>query len=223
MSYREHLPRILSELNLEIPAGLHVGIVGRTGAGKTSLMQALFRLVYHQGGDIKLGGRSIFGVDVNFLRSHFGVVPQDPYLFAGTIRFNLAGTMDLPDEQLRDALDRVGLNVGLDDTVLEGGKHYSVGERQLLCLARLILNQKSYIFMDEPTSSLDRRTDEKIQQLLQTEMADRTVITIAHRLESLIHYDLVMELADGKLVRQGPPGELIPLLQSVYGNIEASA
>ena len=223
MSYREHLPRILTDLNLEIPMGLHVGIVGRTGAGKTSLMQALFRLVYHHGGDIKVGGRSIFGLDVSFLRSHFGVVPQDPYLFAGTIRFNLAGTMDLPDDHLRSALDRVGLKVGLDATVLEGGKDYSVGERQLLCLARLILNRKSYIFMDEPTSSLDRRTDEKIQQLLQTKMSDRTVITIAHRLESLFHYDLIMELSEGKLVRQGPPGEMIPLLQSVYGNIEESA
>ncbi|MFP6808467.1 MAG: ABC transporter ATP-binding protein/permease [Pseudomonadales bacterium] len=215
MSYREGLPNILEQFSVTIPAGKKVGIVGRTGAGKSSLMQSLFRMVYHQDGDIKIGGDSIFTVDVNCVRSHFGVVPQDPYLFSGTIRFNLAGDLkDVSDNSLKAALATVDLNVDLDAKVLEGGKDYSVGERQLLCLARLILLDKQYILMDEPTSSLDRRTDEQIQRLLGTVLVDKTVITIAHRLESLEHYDLILEMADGRLLRQGTPAELIPAMRS---------
>ena len=222
MSYRADLPRILDGLSLTIPAGKKVGIIGRTGAGKSSMMQALFRMVYHQGGDIRIGGRSIFSVDVNCVRSHFGVVPQDPYLFAGSIRFNLAGDLqDVTDSRLREVLDTVGLSVDLNATVLEGGRDYSVGERQLLCIARLILHDKDYILMDEPTSSLDRKTDEKVQQLMRTVLANKTVITIAHRLESLEQYDLVLEMAQGKLLRQGTPAEMLDIIGATLGQAVA--
>ncbi|MFK8051147.1 MAG: ATP-binding cassette domain-containing protein [Halioglobus sp.] len=214
MSYREELPLILNNFSVTIPAGKKVGIVGRTGAGKSSVMQALFRMVYHHSGDIKIGGESIFAVDVNCVRAHFGVVPQDPYLFSGTIRFNLMGDLkNATDAQLRAALRTVDLPVDLDAPVLEGGKDYSVGERQLLCLARLILLDKQYILMDEPTSSLDRKTDEQIQRLMQTVLANKTVITIAHRLESLDRYDLILEMSKGKLLRQGLPSDLIPTIK----------
>ena len=216
MSYRPGLPRILNRLSLKIPEGKKVGIVGRTGAGKSSLMQSLFRMVYHQAGDIRIGEQSIFEVDINCVRSHFGVVPQDPYLFMGTIRFNLKGNLDVSDEELRAALETVGLAVDLDARVLEGGKDYSVGERQLLCLARLILFEKRYILMDEPTSALDRKSDEKIQRLMRSVLADKTVVTIAHRLESLERYDLILEMADGALLRQGKPREIIAELQEQF-------
>ena len=217
MSYRKDSPRILDGLSVTIPAGKKVGIVGRTGAGKSSLMQALFRMVYHQQGEVTIGGRSIFDLDVKDLRRQFGVVPQNPHLFSGTIRFNLAGELtDVSDFELRSALKRVGLEVDLDATVLERGKDYSVGERQLLCLARLLLNGKRYVLMDEPTSSLDRKTDERIQTLLRTELADRTVITIAHRLESLVNYDLILEMAEGRLRAEGSPREMILRLQQSY-------
>ncbi|MFT7245557.1 MAG: ABC-type multidrug transport system fused ATPase/permease subunit, partial [Candidatus Azotimanducaceae bacterium] len=217
MSYRENTPLILHNLSLTLPAGKKIGVIGRTGAGKSSLMQALFRMVYHQKGDIRIGEDSIFGISVSSLRRHFGVVPQDPYLFMGTIRFNLAGdSQQVTDEKMLAALDTVGLKLDLDARVAEGGKDYSVGERQLLCLARLVLLDKQFILMDEPTSSLDRRTDENIQRLLNTVLAKKTVITIAHRLESLEGYDLIIEMSDGKLHRQGPPVQMIPLLRNQY-------
>ncbi|MCB1646051.1 MAG: ABC transporter ATP-binding protein/permease [Pseudomonadales bacterium] len=224
MSYRADSPRILEHLTMTIPAGMKVGIVGRTGAGKSSLMQALFRMVYHQAGDICIGGRSVFSLEVDQLRRHFGVVPQDPYLFSGTIRMNLtAGVSGITDEKLAAALRTVGLAVELDASVQEGGKDYSVGERQLLCLARLILLDKPFVLMDEPTSALDRETDEKVQRLLRTELANKTVITIAHRLESLEHYDLILELADGRLIRQGKPAELMPDLRQRYAEVPDTA
>jgi ABC-type multidrug transport system fused ATPase/permease subunit len=217
MSYRKDLPKILDNFTVNIPQGKKVGIVGRTGAGKSSFMQALFRMVYHRDGDILIGGRSIFSADISSVRSSFGVVPQDPYLFAGTIRFNLAGNLqDVSDARLLAALRTVNLDVDLDAQVQEGGKDYSVGERQLLCIARLILLDKQYILMDEPTSSLDRKTDEQMQRLMRTVLADKTVITIAHRLESLEHYDLILEMAGGRLLREGTPAELIPALRSQY-------
>jgi ABC-type multidrug transport system fused ATPase/permease subunit len=217
MSYREDTPAILNDLNLTIPQGKKVGIIGRTGAGKSSIMQSLFRMVYHQAGDIRIGGDSIYGISVSSLRQHFGVVPQDPYLFMGTIRFNLQGDIQgVSDDNMRAALATVGLDLDLDAKVSEGGKDYSVGERQLLCLARLVLLDKQYILMDEPTSSLDRRTDDHIQRLLNTVLADKTVVTIAHRLESLEQYDLIIELSAGQLKREGPPAKLIPLLRNQY-------
>ncbi len=216
MSYRPGLPRILDGLSLVIPKGKKVGIVGRTGAGKSSVMQALFRMVHHQAGDIRIGGQSLFEVDVKQVRSHFGVVPQDPYLFMGDIRFNLKGDLEVSDDEMRAVLETVGLDVSLDATVLEGGRDYSVGERQLLCIARLILLDKKFILMDEPTSALDRKTDEMIQRLMRTVLAEKTVITIAHRLESLERYDLILELKDGRLLREGTPGQLIPDLQEQF-------
>ncbi|HAK53595.1 MAG TPA: hypothetical protein DCM54_17090 [Gammaproteobacteria bacterium] len=214
MSYRHDSPLILDDLSLRILEGKKVGIVGRTGAGKSSLMQALFRMVYHYDGDIRVGSQSIFDVDIHSVRRQFGVGPQDPYLFSGSIRFNLAGELsDVSDDRLREVLRVVGLDVDLDANVLEGGRDYSVGERQLLCIARLILLDKQYILMDEPTSSLDRKSDEKMQRLMNTVLADKTVITIAHRLESLERYDLILEMADGHLLRQGAPVEMMSVLR----------
>lgn len=206
MSYRQDSPNIIEGLNLTIPEGKKTGIIGNTGTGKTSLLQSIFRMVYHQGGDIKIGGISIYGYETNHLRGYFGIVPQEPYLFAGDIRFNLTGNDEHShDERLREILAKIGLRVELDAPVAEGGKDYSIGERQLLSLARAIFANKPYIFMDEPTSSIDMQTDAKIQRIIHTYLADRTVITIAHRLESLENYDFVIELKNGKLHRAGNP------------------
>jgi len=219
MSYRKDGPVILDDLSFTIKKGKKVGIVGRTGAGKTSIFQSLFRMVYVKQGDISIGDRSIFQIEADALRHMFGVVPQDPYLFSGDIAFNLTGgNPAVTKEQMQSVLSKVEFQVNVEDTVSEGGSDYSVGERQLLCLARILISDKPYILMDEPTSSVDMITDEKIQRVLDTHFDNRTVITIAHRLESLHQYDYIIEFKDGKFYRSGEPEIMIPVILKDNGN-----
>jgi ABC-type multidrug transport system fused ATPase/permease subunit len=211
MSYRPSTPRILENLSLTIKEGSKVGLIGRTGSGKSSIVQALFRMVYVQGGDILVGSTSLFALPVRQARGLFAVVTQDPYLFAGTVRSNLDRSGEYPDESLRHALQAVQLKLELDTVITEGGINLSQGERQLVCLARCILTSKPYIIMDEPTSGVDVITDSIIQSVLRTALADRTVITIAHRLETLARVDRIIELHQGAVVRDGTPDEIIPI------------
>jgi ABC-type multidrug transport system fused ATPase/permease subunit len=199
MSYRVDTPTILNRLNLKLPEGSKTALIGRTGSGKTSLMQALMRMVYVHHGDIRIAGRSIFEMDVRELRKLFGVVPQSPYLFAGTIRSNLDRTGTIPTEILEHSMQSVGLPFSLQDTVHEGGHNFSVGERQLNCLARVIAAGRGIVLMDEPTSGLDPETDARISEILRTTLKDKTVLTIAHRQESLGHYDRIVEMKNGRI------------------------
>jgi len=199
MSYRADTPIILRGLNLNLPKGGKTALIGRTGSGKTSLMQALMRMVYVYEGDIRIAGQSIFEMDVRELRKLFGVVPQSPYLFAGTIRSNLDRIGTNSTANLEAALRSVGLPFSLDRTVREGGHNFSVGERQLICLARVIAAGRSIVLMDEPTSGLDPETDARISEILRTALRDKTVLTIAHRKESLGSYDRIIEMRNGRV------------------------
>lgn len=199
MSYRRDTPIILSSLSLTLPAGSKTALIGRTGSGKTSLMQALMRMVYVRDGDIRISNRSIFEMDVRELRKLFGVVPQSPYLFAGTIRSNLDRVGRISTEILEKSMMSVGLPFPLDQAVTEGGGNFSVGERQLICLARVIAAERSIVLMDEPTSGLDPETDARISEILRTALKDKTVLTIAHRQESLGNYDRIIEMQNGRV------------------------
>jgi ABC-type multidrug transport system fused ATPase/permease subunit len=212
MSYRRHTPVILSNLSVTIKRGSKVGLVGRTGAGKSSLVQALFRMVYVHGGDITVGARSLLQMPLAEARGLFAVVPQDPYLFHGTIRTNLDRLEEHSDDALRAALARVGLERELDTAISEGGGNLSLGERQLLCLARVIVSKKPFVIMDEPTSGVDTITDAAIQRTLRAELHDRTILTIAHRLETLARQDRILELEAGRVLRDGRPEEVLSLL-----------
>lgn len=215
MSYRTDSPLILNGLSVTFPYGKRIGIVGRTGAGKTSLVQSLYRMVYVHGGDIRIGGKSILDYDIDFVRSHFAIVPQDPYLFEGTVRSNIDRPATYQDKDLTDALNEVGLDFKLDHQIIEGGKNLSLGERQLLCLARVLITKRPYVIMDEPTSGVDTITDVRIQEILAKKLSDRTVLTIAHRLDTLARYDLIVELKEGKLSRVGRPEELMGEISGV--------
>jgi len=212
MSYRPSSPLILDDLNLKIVRGTKIGIVGRTGAGKSSLMQALFRMVYVRGGDIKIGRQSIYSLSAVDARKYFAVVPQDPYLFEGSIRSNLDRYATNSDETLNSALTLVSLSLDLNTQIQEGGTNLSLGQRQLLCLARVILSKATFVIMDEPTSGVDTITDSIIHSVLRTVLADRTVLTIAHRLETLARVDRVIELRNGKIVQDGPPDLVMKVL-----------
>ena len=154
MSYRQDTPIILSGLSLRLGEGKKIGIIGRTGAGKTSIVQSVFRMVYVHEGDVTWGGVSLYDVELHHLRRQLGIVPQSPYLFEGTVRTNLDRARQYTDAELLKALASVSLALPLDAGVREGGVNYSLGERLLLCLARILVSDKKIVFMDEPTSAV---------------------------------------------------------------------
>ena len=212
MSYRQNTPEILQNLTVRIARHSKVGLVGRTGAGKTSLVQSLFRMVYVRDGDIRIGGQSLFHLPVEEARSFFAIIPQDPYLFEGTVRSNLDRYDEWSDSDLSDTLAKVQLSLQLSLEIKEGGTNLSLGQRQLLCLARVLLSKRPFVIMDEPTSGVDTITDSIMQNVLRTHLADRTILTIAHRLDTLTHMDRIIELRDGAIARDGHPASIIPLL-----------
>jgi len=212
------LPPALDGLSFRVKSGQHCGVVGRTGAGKSSISVAMFRLV-----DIDTGAILVDGVDLSTLGlsdvrgrpNGMAIIPQNPVLLAGTIRECLDPFNACSDDQLLDALVSVrmlGRGKGkdfLDTHVEEGGANYSVGERSLLVLARAMLARPKLLVMDEATANIDGETDSFIQKMLRTRFNETTLITIAHRLETIMDYDVVLVMKDGKAAEFGPPTELL--------------
>ncbi len=199
MAYRKDSPPILDGLDLRIPKGAKVALVGRTGCGKTSVVQALLRLVHVTRGDLRLGSRSLLEMPLAEARAHFGVVPQQPYLFRGTVQGNLDRLGRFSPEACSEALRQVGLDCDPRDPVEEGGANFSQGQRPLLCLARVLLLARPIILLDEPTSGLDPETDVRIAQLMGAAFAQRTVLTIAHRPETLALQDRILVMEGGRI------------------------
>ncbi|KXS18959.1 hypothetical protein M427DRAFT_95715 [Gonapodya prolifera JEL478] len=218
MRYRPDLPTVLKKINLHIMPGEKVGFVGRTGAGKSSIMIALFRLSEKSSGSIVIDGIDISSIGLNDLRSRLAIIPQDPVLFSGTIRYNLDPFDEYDDPALWDVLSRCGdlkdviekSADKLDMPVSENGENFSVGQRQLLCLARAMLRDARVVVMDEATASVDLATDDLIQRTIRTDerFSTKTVLTIAHRLNTIIDYDKVVVMSDGQVAEFGSPKEL---------------
>ncbi|XP_034472333.1 probable multidrug resistance-associated protein lethal(2)03659 [Drosophila innubila] len=210
-----HAPYVLKSLNFIIQPCEKVGIVGRTGAGKSSLINALFRLSYNDG-SILIDKRDTEELGLHDLRSKISIIPQEPVLFSGTIRYNLDPFEQYADEKLWQALDEVHLKedifelpVGLQSTISEGGSNFSVGQRQLLCLARAILRENRILVMDEATANVDPQTDALIQTTIRNKFKDCTVLTIAHRLHTIMDSDKVLVMDAGRVVEFGTPYELL--------------
>jgi len=216
LKYREGLPLVLKQINCDIKPGEKVGIVGRTGAGKSTLTLALFRILERAGGRIMVDGVDIAKIGLQDLRSRLTIIPQDPVLFSGTLRLNLDPFDTHTDDELWKILELShlknfvsGLDEGLLHPVSEGGENLSVGQRQLVCLARALLRKSKILVLDEATAAVDLETDELIQQTIRREFADRTVFTIAHRLNTIMDYTRIMVLDKGFMMEFDTPQALL--------------
>ncbi|KAI5862830.1 ATP-binding cassette transporter protein YOR1-like protein [Durotheca rogersii] len=221
MRYRENLPLVLKGLSIHVQGGERIGIVGRTGAGKSSIMSTLFRLVELSGGRIYIDGLDISTVGLHDLRSRLAIIPQDPTLFRGTVRSNLDPFGEHSDLELWSALRQSGLvaadgqadekdpaRVHLDSVVEEEGLNFSLGQRQLMALARALVRGSQIIVCDEATSSVDMETDDKIQRTMAAGFRGRTLLCIAHRLRTIIGYDRICVMDAGRIAEVGTPLEL---------------
>ncbi|SPP86203.1 probable multidrug resistance-associated protein lethal(2)03659 isoform X2 [Drosophila guanche] len=208
---------VLKSLNFVIQPREKVGIVGRTGAGKSSLINALFRLSYNEG-SILIDKRDTNVMGLHDLRSKISIIPQEPVLFSGTMRYNLDPFDEYKDEKLWRSLEEVKLKEvvadlpsGLQSKITEGGTNFSVGQRQLVCLARAILRENRILVMDEATANVDPQTDGLIQTTIRNKFKDCTVLTIAHRLHTIMDSDKVLVMDAGRVVEFGTPYELLTL------------
>ncbi|KAL2162634.1 hypothetical protein VTH06DRAFT_6470 [Thermothelomyces fergusii] len=237
MRYRPGLPLVLQGLSMHVRGGERIGIVGRTGAGKSSIMSTLFRLVELSGGHITIDGVDISTIGLHDLRSRLAIIPQDPTLFRGTVRSNLDPFGEHTDLELWSALRQAGLvsddsgpssdseggspyrdgatataretsRIHLDTVVEEDGLNFSLGQRQLMALARALVRGSQIIVCDEATSSVDMETDDKIQATIATGFRGKTLLCIAHRLHTIIGYDRICVMDKGRIAEMGPPIEL---------------
>ena len=216
MRYREGLDLVINDISCDIKGGEKIGIVGRTGAGKSSLTTALFRLVEPASGRICIDVSDIVHIGLHDLRKNLTIIPQEPVLFAGTLRMNLDPFEVHSDESIWLVLklshlhDFVSsLEDGISHKISEGGDNLSVGQRQLLCLARALLKKTKILVLDEATAAVDLETDDLIQSTIKQEFKDSTVLTIAHRLNTIIDHDRILVLEDGKIAEFDSVSELL--------------
>ncbi|XP_032738350.1 canalicular multispecific organic anion transporter 1 [Lontra canadensis] len=221
--YRPELDLVLRGITCDIRSMEKIGVVGRTGAGKSSLTNGLFRILEAAGGQIIIDGVDIASIGLHDLREKLTIIPQDPILFSGTLRMNLDPFNNHSDEEIWKALELAhlksfvsGLQLGLSHEVTEAGDNLSVGQRQLLCLARALLRKSKILIMDEATAAVDLETDRLIQTTIQKEFSHCTTITIAHRLHTIMDSDKIMVLDNGKIVEYSSPQELLRKLGPFY-------
>ncbi|KAM3452693.1 hypothetical protein NHJ6243_009313 [Beauveria neobassiana] len=231
VGYSASLPPALKSVSFHVKRGEKVGIVGRTGAGKSSLTLSLLRLLNVQKGSISIDSIDISTIKVGDLRSRIGFIPQAPTLFCGTIRSNLDYFVQLSDGEINDALRHVGLlaeeggadsgRFTAESPVAAGGENMSLGQRQLLCLARIILKNPMAIILDEATSAVDGETDSMIQDIIR-KLFHGTLIVVAHRLETIVSFDRILVMGDGTLLEDGTPKELLNRKGAFYSLVEES-
>ncbi|KAK7245644.1 hypothetical protein RIF29_40492 [Crotalaria pallida] len=229
LRYRPELPPVLHGLTFTIFPSDKVGIVGRTGAGKSSMLNALFRIVELERGRILIDDCDIAKFGLADLRKVLGIIPQSPVLFSGTVRFNLDPFNEHNDADLWEALERAHLkdvirrnSLGLDAEVSEAGENFSVGQRQLLSLARALLRRSKILVLDEATAAVDVRTDALIQKTIREEFKSCTMLIIAHRLNTIIDCDRIILLDGGKVLEYDTPEELLSNEGSAFSKMVQS-
>ncbi|XP_076266255.1 multidrug resistance-associated protein 1-like isoform X2 [Rhynchophorus ferrugineus] len=221
--YRPGLDLVLKGLSFTVNGSEKVGIVGRTGAGKSSLTLSLFRIIEAAEGQITIDGVNIATLGLHTLRSRLTIIPQDAVLFSGSLRMNLDPFDSHSDEEVWRSLEHAhlksfvkGLPAGLNHEVTEGGENLSVGQRQLICLARALLRKTKVLILDEATAAVDLETDDLIQRTIRTEFKSCTVLTIAHRLNTIMDSDRVIVLDKGRIVEFDTPSSLLAQSNSIF-------
>ncbi|XP_042477442.1 ABC transporter C family member 3-like [Macadamia integrifolia] len=224
--YAPHLPLVLRGLTCTFTGGMKIGIVGRTGSGKSTLVQALFRMLEPIAGQILIDDINISKIGLHDLRSSLSIIPQDPTMFEGTLRSNLDPLEEYTDEQIWEALEKCQLGDGvrknegkLDFAVTENGENWSMGQRQLLCLGRVLLKRSKVLVLDEATASVDTMTDYLIQQTISQHFSGSTVITIAHRITSILSVDKVLLLDNGRVLEYDSPTKLLEIKSSSFAKL----
>ncbi|RUS91376.1 hypothetical protein EGW08_000893 [Elysia chlorotica] len=221
--YRPQLDLVLKGISFSVKEGEKIGIVGRTGAGKSSLSMALFRAIEAAAGSIVIDNVDISTIGLHDLRAGLTILPQDPVLFSGTIRFNLDPFDQHSDAAIWKALDHAHLGKfakelpgQLEHVCEEGGQNLSVGQRQLMCLARSLLRKTRILVLDEATAAVDLETDALLQETIREAFRDCTVLTVAHRLNTVIDYDKILVLSKGEISEFGTPSELLQRPSGIF-------
>ncbi|CAN1785887.1 ABC transporter C family member 8 [Linum perenne] len=226
--YRANAPLVLKGISCTFKEGTRIGVVGRTGSGKTTLISALFRLVEPDSGRILIDGLDICAMGLKDLRMKLSVIPQEPTLFRGSVRTNLDPLGLYTDHDIWEALEKCQLKATisrlpnlLDSSVSDEGENWSAGQRQLFCLGRVLLRRNKILVLDEATASIDSATDSILQKIIRQEFAECTVITVAHRVPTVIDSDMVMVLSYGELVEYDEPSRLMETSNSSFSKLVA--
>ncbi|CAK4671146.1 unnamed protein product [Aphanomyces euteiches] len=225
MRYREGLDLVLKDVNFSVEAGEKIGICGRTGSGKSSLMVALFRTVEAAAGCIRIDGVDIGTIDLKSLRSRLTIIPQDPVLFSGSLRFNLDPSDMATDDDVWRVLKEVHLKEviqsqgGLDFQVAEKGGNLSVGQRQLVCIARALLRHSRVVVLDEATANIDLESDRLIQATIKSSFAGVTLLVIAHRLDTILDSDRILVMDKGRVCEFDTPTNLLALKDGAFASL----
>ncbi|XP_070538847.1 uncharacterized protein [Ptychodera flava] len=226
MRYKDGLPLVLKGVSMNVSPREKIGIVGRSGSGKSSLAVALFRLVELAEGEILIDGVDVSKMGLEDLRTKLSIIPRDPVLFAGTIRYNLDPFNEHSDEELWSALEKTymksaisALEKQLEAPVEENGENFSVGERQLICMARALLRNSKVVVLEEMTAALETETKETIKTVVGDAFKDCTMLTIAHTMNTVLACDRVLVMEDGKIVERGDPSTLLVDPSSKLGSM----
>nr|GME10717.1 ABC transporter C family member 8 [Ipomoea batatas] len=226
--YRSNAPLVLKGITCTFSEGTRVGVVGRTGSGKTTLISALFRLVEPYSGQIIIDGIDVCSIGLKDLRLKLSIIPQEPALFRGSVRTNLDPLGLYSDDEIWKALEKCQLKDTisklphqLDSSVSDDGENWSMGQRQLFCLGRVLLKRNRILVLDEATASIDSATDATLQKIIREEFCNCTVITVAHRVPTVIDSDMVLVLSFGKLVEYDEPSKLMEETNSAFSKLVA--